>query len=386
MSSYWLISVPATPSANGVIQQTKNVTQGFGSPCFKFDIPKLKVGTLDALMILSDEIAKYDQHADVALRRIVRAYSTDVCDEFTPADLSKLKVEVGMHGSDRSQVSPLHYLENFQWAEERFPAKGNLSELADTIHKNICESDEEVKLALANFSMVKNQLNTLKRKSGGNLLVRDLNGIVELRHYCLKPDGDPSQKIIPVFIVVSKQRWDEFKVNYESYTREVVPASMRIIQDDDSYTLVRVFHLDCTSLQTFKDKVVESKHAVREFQYNAEAIQESEEEKQRLTAEEKKKKQEAIEALEVNFGEVFIMHLHLKAVRVFVESALWYSLPLNFQAMAIKVNPRKEAPLQRELDKTFATAKGNAPSGGETDPDDRQYVSFEYGLDFLSGE
>ena len=37
------------------------------------------------------------------------------------------------------------------------------------------------------------------------------------------------------------------------------------------------------------------------------------------------------------FSQVFICHMHLKAVRLFVESVLWYGLPVNFQAMVVQV-------------------------------------------------
>merc|ERR1711918_108098 len=97
----------------------------------------------------------------------------------------------------------------------------------------------------------------------------------------------------------------------------------------------------------------------------------------RLEEQAQEAKRHAKDNLRVNFGEVFLVHLHLKAVRIFVESVLWYGLPVNFQAMVIKVNSRKETSLQAALDKGFADAKGsgNATKSGEGD-DERPYLQF----------
>jgi len=44
----------------------------------------------------------------------------------------------------------------------------------------------------------------MNRKSGGNLMVKDLNGIVKISHYPAHQDGTLSEKIVPVFVVVPK--------------------------------------------------------------------------------------------------------------------------------------------------------------------------------------
>jgi V-type H+-transporting ATPase subunit C len=383
-NSFWFISVPAHGNPEAVYSETKSLTASFGSPCFKFDIPKLKVGTLDALMVLSDEIAKFDQHADVALRRVVRAWENDVTDDTDVTKASDLGVDMG--GDRGGDANPISALKSFSWAEERFPVKTNLSEMASTIYGQICDVDEEVKTSLANFSQIRNALNTLKRKAGGNLLVRDLNGIVEARHYCLKPDGEPSEKITPVFVCVPKHKWEEFGNTYETFTREVVPGSKKVVQEDDSYVLCRVLHLDCPSLQSYKEKCTSEKYNVREFVYDAQAVDDNAEEKAKLLESERHAKIAAKKTLQTAFSEIFVLHVHLKAVRTFVESALWYSLPLNFQAMLIEVNPRKEAALQTALNKKFANAKGSAPTADDDDHAEVPFLQFPYLLEFLAGE
>ncbi|XP_023558113.1 V-type proton ATPase subunit C 1 [Octodon degus] len=52
--------------------------------------------------------------------------------------------------------------------------------------------------------------------------------------------------------------------------------------------------------------------------------------------------------LKVNFSEAFIAWIHVKALRVFVESVLRYGLPVNFQAMLLQPN-RKTMKRLREV-------------------------------------
>lgn len=47
----------------------------------------------------------------------------------------------------------------------------------------------------------------------------------------------------------------------------------------------------------------------------------------------------------MNFSEAFIAWVHIKALRVFVESVLRYGLPVNFQAVLLQ--PQKKSSIKR---------------------------------------
>lgn len=53
--------------------------------------------------------------------------------------------------------------------------------------------------------------------------------------------------------------------------------------------------------------------------------------------------------LKVNFSEAFIAWIHIKALRVFVESVLRYGLPVNFQAMLLQPNKKNMKKLREVL-------------------------------------
>lgn len=53
--------------------------------------------------------------------------------------------------------------------------------------------------------------------------------------------------------------------------------------------------------------------------------------------------------LKVNFSEAFIAWIHLKALRVFVESVLRYGLPVNFQAVLLQPHKKSSTKRLREV-------------------------------------
>jgi len=59
-----------------------------------------------------------------------------------------------------------------------------------------------------------------------------------------------------------------------------------------------------------------------------------------------------------HYGEAFVAWMHIKVIRVFVESVLRYGLPVDFTAVLYKVTNGKEIMLVGALDKTFGEKKG----------------------------
>lgn len=73
-----------------------------------------------------------------------------------------------------------------------------------------------------------------------------------------------------------------------------------------------------------------------------------------------------------HYGEAFVAWMHIKVIRVFVESVLRYGLPVDFTAVLYKVASGKEVQLVGALDKTFGENKGKE----EDIEDDEEYHDF----------
>ena len=75
MSECWIISVPSNNAPQQAWEKLEGPTKRANlSENFKFNIPDLKVGTLDALIGLSDDLGKIDSFAEGYLKLCIFEY------------------------------------------------------------------------------------------------------------------------------------------------------------------------------------------------------------------------------------------------------------------------------------------------------------------------
>ncbi len=90
---------------------------------WKFHIPDLKVGTLDQLVGLSDDLAKVDTYVEQISRKVA-AYLAEVLED----QREKLVENLTANGTDLPT-----YLTRFQWDMAKYPIKQSLRGLSETI-------------------------------------------------------------------------------------------------------------------------------------------------------------------------------------------------------------------------------------------------------------
>ncbi|KTG03764.1 hypothetical protein cypCar_00016134 [Cyprinus carpio] len=81
MTEFWLISAPGEKNCQQTWDKMNTATaQTNLSTNHKFNIPELKVGTLDILVGLSDELAKLDSFVESVVRKVAQ-YMADVLED-----------------------------------------------------------------------------------------------------------------------------------------------------------------------------------------------------------------------------------------------------------------------------------------------------------------
>ncbi|KAJ1077759.1 hypothetical protein K5549_011086 [Capra hircus] len=299
------------------------------------------------------------------------------------------------------------FVTHFEWDMAKYPAKQPLVSVVDTLAKratpddtgepvspgptiqpswyavasNFCSMNESVKVKpsgdikgvswhietdlksrTAAYNTLKTNLENLEKKSMGNLFTRTLSDIVSKEDFVLD-----SEYLITLLVIVPK-----------------------LIAEDKEGGLFTVT-LFRKVIDDFKTKAKENKFTVREFYYDEKEIKREREEMTRLLSDKKQQYQTSCVALKkgsstfpdhkvkvtplgnpdrpaagqsdreresegegegpllrwlkVNFSEAFIAWIHIKALRVFVESVLRYGLPVNFQAVLLR--PHKKSCTKR---------------------------------------
>uniref|UniRef100_A0A8C0I402 V-type proton ATPase subunit C n=1 Tax=Balaenoptera musculus TaxID=9771 RepID=A0A8C0I402_BALMU len=388
MSEFWLISAPGDKENLQALERMNTVTSKSNlSYNTKFTIPDFKVGTLDSLVGLSDELGKLDIFAESLIKRMAQSV-VEVMEDAKGKVQENLLANGGLKEKMKCLKTDLtSFVTHFEWDMAKYPAKQPLVSIADTLTKQLAQIETDLKSRTAAYSALKTNLENLEKKSTGNLFTRTLSDIVSKEDFVLD-----SEYLITLLVIVPKPSYAQWQKTYESLSDMVVPRSTKLIAEDNegglfTVTLFRV-------IDDFKTKAKENKFTVREFYYDEKEIKREREEMTRLLSDKKQQYQTSCVALKgsstfpdhkvkvtplgnpdrpaagqndreresegegegpllrwlkVNFSEAFIAWIHIKALRVFVESVLRYGLPVNFQAVLLQPHKKSSTKRLREV-------------------------------------
>ncbi|KAJ8290969.1 hypothetical protein GJAV_G00019770 [Gymnothorax javanicus] len=335
MTEFWLISAPGEKTCQQTWETMMKATTR--NNCLsinnKFNIPDLKVGTLDVLVGLSDELAKLDSFVESVLKKVAQ-YMADVLED------SRDKVQENLLANGVDLVT---YVTRFQWDMAKYPIKQSLKNISEIVSKQVSQIDHDLKTRASAYNNLKGNLQNLERKNVGSLLTRSLADIVKKEDFVLN-----SEYLVTMLVVVPKVSYADWQRTYETLAEMVVPRSTNLLFEDQESGLFSVT-LFRKAIDDFRHKAREYKFTVRDFQYNEEEMKADKEEMNRLSTDKKKQFGPLVRWLKVNFSEAFIAWIHVKALRVFVESVLRYGLPVNFQAMLLQPNRRNMKKLREVL-------------------------------------
>uniref|UniRef100_A0A4W3GYS2 V-type proton ATPase subunit C n=1 Tax=Callorhinchus milii TaxID=7868 RepID=A0A4W3GYS2_CALMI len=308
MAEFWLISAPGEKTCQQTWDKLNSATtrNNHLSTNFKFAIPDLKVGTLDVLVGLSDELAKLDSFVEGVVKKVAQ-YMADVLED------SRDKVQENLLANGVDLVT---YITRFQWDMAKYPIKQSLKNICEIIAKQVTQIDNDLKARASAYNNLKGNLQNLERKNVGSLMTRSLADIVKKEDFVID-----SEYLTTLLVVVPKINYTEWEKTYETLADMVVPRSSKLIYDDNDSGLYNVT-LFRKAVDDFRLQARENKFVVREFQYNEEELKADKEEMTRLSTDKKKQFGPLVRWLKVNFSEAFIAWIHVKALRVFVESVL----------------------------------------------------------------
>ncbi|CAM4746210.1 unnamed protein product [Rotaria magnacalcarata] len=338
---YWIISVPGKSTPRQSYDEVCKVTgRDQLSQNYIFNIPDLKVGTLDSLVALSDDLARIDIYIEGVTKKLTQFFFHDVLDN----DRNRLaeNLVVGLNG-----VDPMRYVTDFQWDHAKYPTKQSLRNLSEIISKGATHIESELKLRSQAYNNVKQNLESLEKKQTGSLLTRNLNDVLKKEHFVLG-----SEYLKTLLVCVPKSLISDWYAKYESLCNMIVPRTTELITQDQDYALFTATLFQKTE-DTFKHKCRENKFTVRDFLFDEKALANEREKIRELETERQKIYANLVRWLKINFGEIFTASMHIKALRVFVESVLRFGLPVNFIAIVIQPTRKSTKRLRDALDQLF---------------------------------
>jgi len=378
---------------------------------FKLEVPSLMVGTLDSLMNLSDDLIKTDSIIESIVRKVEKS-SLDLA--------GKKATELTVGG-----VPSMRYIQQFAWDYAKFPNRRPLKELVSLISGGVAAIDEELKQLSNSYGDKQAALQDAKRRKGGNLMSVDLNDVLDEKTMRDLQVTD-SEYLKTVFVAVAKGQRETFENDVYAIGEElvgyggpdwssnpnelgkgkdfgsqvdrhgkkgspVVPGSLKkVMEDNDSalYTIIVLRGMyeagyyegqefvpgtKIDLLAAFSKVLREKRYVVRdEFTYDPSQQGKAAMALEQLQVEVDNMRSGLTRWCKTHFGEAFVAWMHIKVIRVFVESVLRYGLPVDFTAVLYKVTSGKHDLLVGALDKTFGEKKGKE----EDVEDEEEYHDF----------
>ncbi|TFK57433.1 ATPase, V1 complex, subunit C [Heliocybe sulcata] len=343
--STWFISVPQDGESEGLLQEitTKLVRQSKALPpsnIAPLTIPSFKTGTLDSLVSLSEDLPKQEAFFTQTVAKIV-----DTLRNLLNNDSSKLLQHILVNEATVDD----YLLHDWTWNEGRYGVQRGLPEMAEVLNKEMTSIDNVMKTKLNNYNLAKGSLTQMQRKKTGNLSVRSLTDVVTKDNFLLD-----SEYMETLLVAVPKSTLvKDWNSKYERLTSMVVPRSSQPISSDSEYSLFGVVIFRKVH-DEFVQKCRENKFIVRDFQYSEDAMAKQREELDTADTTEKELWTELLRLSRTNFSESFQLLVHLKVLRLFVESVLRYGLPANYTGLIIKPDPKQVKKILTILSSQFS--------------------------------
>jgi len=351
---FWLVSVPNSEVGPHGFDQLRSAVGGAGVVS-KFKIPSLRVGSLDSLLALSEDLGRKDQFFEGVVNKIAR----QLRDLYTDPETGNNE---GPGAGERilavNNIGLDSYLSTFEWDEAKYKLTSPLKDVIDAVSTTMTKIDEELRTKSASFQSVTQAIAAEKKKATGNLMVRDLSDLI-------KPeDAIDTDYLTTLFVVVNKAGAKEWLDEYETIVSDVVPRSSDLLYSDSEFNLYNVI-LFKKMADDFKTQARKKKWTVREYKFDAKAVEAGKEDLKKFESKRVKQKNSLIRWCRLNFAEAFTSWVHLKAIRTFIEAVLRFGLPAEYTSAVIEPSRSSENKLRKTLDSLYAKLGSSYIDGGD---------------------
>lgn len=345
--NFLVISVPYLP------QCTENMPSAqfeclvrqlgpIGQTLRHFVVPSLPIGTLDSLMEASDELAKLDPLLENTVVKLI-----SLMEETSSKPRS---VVTTFRINQAQEMSPASYIKNFAWSSAQFDVNDSIPSLLDKIRHLNDAADERVRIMLGEYNETRNKLTGALRKNEGNLSSRPIRELVVLynrEHQCFVD----TEFLITVFVAVPVAMQKEWIDTYWKLCEFVCPQSNRIVAEDKEYILNSVVMFRRVA-DDFAAACRKKRFVVREVEGDDLSLAEL----QQLQQKAEKEKKALYVLLWQQYCMCYVAWMHVKAVRVFVESLLRYGPPPRFICFVVQLPGNKEAEVRKRISDIYSSS------------------------------
>lgn len=388
MTTYWIVATGCSKQSSSkdalfsnLKQRTKDLCEA-GEPPMKFDVPDgesaLKFGSFDDLIRLTDDMAKHDSQVEGIARRIERMYL-----EVEPGKASDPIREFKVLSQTKTMAFD-KYLREWRWDDAKYPKMRGLTNNLTLLLSVANKLDEEARNKSSQYNeLISAKSNALKKETG-TLLTRDLVDVLT-PDIVKEEDFVQTQHLTTLIMILPLTSVEPFLKNYEKYAEKVVPQSAKqftSVKEEDGTSIWRVVMFK-SAVEAFQKKVREERiGSARIFEYSPQAYDKVKAQREELKKECERQEKMMKGFCKASLSDVMIAWVHIKAMRIFVESVLRFGVPPSFASFIIQPKAAQTAAMRKSLadvlGKGTPDTMAGGDAGGDAEEDYYPYVSLSF--------
>merc|ERR1712217_769583 len=231
---------------------------------------------------------------------------------------------------------------------------------------------------------VKTQKGNLAKKDNVNLTGRELVDVFTPDVVVM--EGGPlddfimTEHLTTVPVILSKSSVAEFLSIYESMHENVIPRSAKHfsdLDDKDGYSVWRVVMFK-NAVEAFKKQCREKRYVVRDFEYDANAHKKLEKQRADVDKLEIELRPQVLGLYQAAWSDAMVTWVHIKAMRIFIESVLRFGSPPNFGSFIMSPKANTAAATRKALEGILGKNAPQGPSGEKKGEEDEGEEYFPY--------
>jgi V-type H+-transporting ATPase subunit C len=319
-------------------------------------------------------MAKHDSQVEGIARRLERMYlevephkGTDPIKEFKVMSQTK-------------SIPFDKYLREWRWDDAKYPKmrglQNNLTLLLSTANK----LEEEARTKSSQYNDLKNAQTAMQKKDSGSLVARDLTDVLTPDRV-EEDDFINTQHLTTLVVILPQSNVEAFLKSYEIYAENVVPRSAKqftkVPKSEDGTQVWRVV-LFRSSVDAFMKKSREEKQGTcRQFEYSVSTYEKVKTQREELKKECERQDKMMYHFCKASLSDVLVAWVHIKAMRIFVESVLRFGVPPNFASFIIQPKQNQQPAMRKALADVIGKGADSAADMGDEE-DYYPYVSLTF--------
>jgi len=350
-------------------------------PPTAFDVPQgdsaLKFGSFDDLIRLTDDMQKHDSTVEGIARRIERMYL-----EVEPSKANDPMTEFKI--LSQTKTAPFdQYIKAWRWDDAKYPKMRGLQNNLTLLLSVANKLDEEARSKSGQFNELKSAQANMLKKSTGSVMARDLADVLTPE---IVKDGDfiNTAHLTTLIMILPQVGVEPFLATYEGYAENIVPGSAQqfpSVVEEDGTQVWRIV-LFKSSVDAFMKKSRDERVGTcRTFEYSAAGYERIKNQREELTKECDKQEKVMKGFCKASLSDVMVAWVHIKAMRLFVESTLRFGVPPNFASFIIQPKDNALAKVRTALAEVLGKSgdAGAAETAKEGEEEDYfPYVSLNF--------